>query len=72
MAKGTKTLNSALQVDDSGNVFLNVLVSEPDDGDVDESEMVFWVDDSGVSPILKVKTLGGGTLYTGDVATLSS
>ena len=69
MAKGTKTLNSAIEVDNRGNVYLKVAASEPDDGDVADGEMVFWIDTGG--PTLKVKANGDGAILNGDVADLS-
>jgi len=70
MAKGTKSLHHGVKVDDNGNVYLKGTNAEPDDATVDEKEIVYWIDTSG-TPTLKVKARIGGTVYSGDVATLS-
>ena len=69
MAKGTKTLNSAIQVDNDGNVFFVVNGTAPSDGEVGNGEAVFYIDPAG--PTLKVKTRNGASVLSGDVASLS-
>ncbi len=68
MAKGTKTLNSAIKVDDDGNMFFK-LNAAPDDGDLANGEVVFYLNPAG--PKLEVKTKSGGVVYSGEVASLS-
>lgn len=69
MAKGTKTLNSAIQVDNRRQVFLNVKGSAPADADLDDGQIVFWID--GATSKIKVKTKLGGVALNGEVSTLS-
>ena len=69
MAKGTKTLNSAIQVDDRRQVFLNVKGSAPADADLDDGEIVLWID--GGTSKLMIKTKLGGVALNGEVSALS-
>ena len=70
MAKGTKTLNSAIKVDDDGNVYMTGNTEEPADEDISDGEVVYWIDVSG-TPTLKVKAGSGSGVVSGDVCTLS-
>ena len=70
MAKGTKTLNSAIKVDDDGNVYMTGNTEEPADEDIADGEVVYWIDVSG-TPTLKVKAGSGSGVVSGDVCTLS-
>lgn len=69
MAKGTKTLNSAIQVDNRRQIFLNVKGSAPEDADLDDGEIAFWID--GSTDKIKVKTKLGGVVLNGDVSDLT-
>ena len=70
MAKGTKTLNSAIKVDDDGNIFLKGNGVEPADADIAEGEIVYWIDtSSGI--VLTAKARVGGNVVSGAVATLA-
>ena len=69
MAKGTKTLNSAIQVDDRRQVFLNVKGSPPDDADIANGEIVLWID--GGTSKLMIKTRLGASVLNGEVSTLA-
>jgi len=70
MAKGTKTLNSAIKVDNSGNIYMKGNTAEPADGDVAEGEVDYWVDtSSGI--VLTAKARAGGVIVSGAVATLT-
>ena len=70
MAKGTKTLNSALKVDDDGNIYMRGNTAEPEDADIAEGEIVYWVDtSSGI--VLTAKARAGGSIVSGAVATLT-
>lgn len=69
MAKGTKILNSAIKVNDRGDVFLNLKGSEPDDGSISNGELVLWFD--GGSSKVKAKMRMGASVLAGDVATLA-
>mgnify|MGYP003149401045 CR=1 FL=1 len=44
MAKGTKTLNHGLAVDDDGNVYIAVMDETPDGADLDDGEIKFYLD----------------------------
>ncbi len=68
MAKGTKTLNSAIKVDDDGNVYLSTKSDEPGDATLATTEVVYWVNESGM---LRVKAKDeDGNVYVGDVSQL--
>jgi hypothetical protein len=69
MAKGTKTLNSAIKVDDRRQVFLNVKGSPPEDADVDNGEVVLWID-GGTNKIM-IKTRLGASVLNGEVSALT-
>lgn len=69
MAKGTKTLNSALKVDNDKNVFITVSGGAPPDGAVDHLEIVLWLD-AGDGNKLKAKSRIGGAVYNYELAPL--
>jgi hypothetical protein len=63
MAKGTKILNSVLKVNDSQELFITVGDESPDDGDIDDGEISFWLDaDDGNK--LKIKGRVDGSVET--------
>lgn len=69
MAKGTKTLNSAIKVDDGKNVYIKV---KDGDGDVSlgDKELVFVLDEG--SGELQVRlTYADGSVHAGTVSELS-
>jgi hypothetical protein len=63
MAKGTKILNSVLKVNDFQELFITISDESPDDGDIEDSEISFWLD-AGDSNKLKIKGRIGSTVYT--------
>ena len=70
MAKGTKTLNSGLMVDDNGTVFINCLGDETESGDMGENEVSIWVNEGGNKLMCKVK-YSNGAIKTGELTPLS-
>ncbi len=71
MAKGTKTLNSAIQVADSKNMFFVINPTEPADADIGPGQWVFWLDASTPPGTIKIKSRNGAVVVAGDVASLS-
>jgi len=69
MARGTKTLNSGLQVNDLGNVFVRISDSEPEDSSLGDGQIVFWADAVGAKLMVKAKF--SGAIASGEVADLA-
>jgi len=67
MAKGTKTLNHGIQVDDDGNVYVAVMDETPAGGQLDDGEILFYLDQGANKLEVKVK-YEDGTVKTGSLA----
>ncbi len=67
MAKGSKTLNHGLAVDDDSRVYIVVVDEEPEDGDMDDGEICFWLDEASDKLMVKV-AYEDGTIKSGELA----
>lgn len=67
MAKGTKTLNQGLAVDDDSRVYIAVVDEETEDGDMDDGEICFWLDQGANKLMVKV-AYEDGTIKSGELA----
>ena len=67
MAKGTKTLNHGLSVDDDSRVYIGVMDEETEDDDMDDGEICFWLDQASNKLMVKV-AYEDGTIKSGELA----
>ncbi len=67
MAKGTKTLNHGLSVDDDSRVYIVVMDEETEDDDMDDGEICFWLDQGNNKLMVKV-AYEDGTIKSGELA----
>ena len=70
MAKGTKTLNSAISVDNGRRIFFKGNASEPADGLLSKGEMTFWIDAGAAELKVKIRN-DAGVIINGTVASLA-
>lgn len=67
MAKGTKTLNSAIQVDNKQNVYMMINDAEPADATFRDGEFAFYIDGTK----FKVKARNGASFVKAELGTLA-
>ena len=67
MARGTKVLESKIQVNDDGYVFIGAPAATISSG-IGVSQIVFWLDEASNKLMVRVRYSNGSTVKDGEVA----
>ena len=67
MAKGTKHINPGVKVNDSSEVFVSLQSSAPTDAEIDNNEIVLYLDEGANKLMVRLK-YSDGTAKDGELA----